>query len=275
MTDAERLGAPLNTLAFCWRIERRDGVTIGLTSHDRDLDIGGLTYRAAPGMTPSAVRAGIGLDGEDSDVAGALSSDAIGEADLMAGRWDGAALELRLTQWEALGEEPGALWLLLARGEIGAVARKGGAFTAELLGAAAVLGGPVAPSTSPDCRARLGDGACRVDMAGRRKIVTVGAIDDVDVAVSGLTAGVYAFGTLRWLSGANAGLTQAVVDNGADGVALADPPAFAVAAGTLALLTQGCDRQLATCAARFGNARNFRGEPYLPGMDLLTRYPGA
>ncbi|WP_088184321.1 DUF2163 domain-containing protein [Sphingobium sp. Z007] len=271
MSDGERLDAPLNTLAFCWRIERRDGVTIGLTSHDRDLDIGGLTYRAAPGMTPSAVRSGIGLDGEDSDVAGALSSDAIGEADLMAGRWDGAALELRLTQWE----EPGALWLMLARGEIGAVARKGGAFTAELLGAAAVLSGPVAPSTSPDCRARLGDGACRVDMAGRRKIVTVSAIDDVDVAIGGLVAGVYAFGTLRWLSGANAGLTQAVIDNGTDGVMLADAPSFAVTAGTLALLTQGCDRQLTTCAARFGNAVNFRGEPYLPGMDLLTRYPGA
>ena len=58
-------------------------------------------------------------------------------------------------------------------------------------------------------------------------------------------------------------------------VTLADPPAFAVAAGTLALLTEGCDRQMATCAGRFGNGVNFRGEPYLPGMDLLTRYPGA
>nr|WP_230461275.1 DUF2163 domain-containing protein [Sphingobium sp. CAP-1] len=206
-------------------------------------------------MTPSAVRGGIGLEGEDSDVAGALTSDAISEADLMAGRWDGAALELRLTQWE----EPGALWLLLARGEIGAVARKGAGFTAELIGAAAALGAPVAPSTSPDCRARLGDGACRVDLAGRRRIVAVSGVDGAEVAASGLAAGVYAFGTLRWLGGANAGLVQAVADNGADGLTLADPPAFAVAAGTLALLTQGCDRQLATCAGRFGNAVNFRG----------------
>jgi len=30
-----------------------------------------------------------------------------------------------------------------------------------------------------------------------------------------------------------------------------------------------------TCSARFGNAVNFRGEPYLPGNDLLTRYPGG
>lgn len=271
MSDADILARPLCTLAFCWRIERRDGVTIGLTSHDRDLTIGGLAYRAAPGMTASAVRSGIGLDGEDSDIAGALSSDAISEADLMAGRWDGAGLELRLTEWEA----PGALWLLLARGEIGAVSRKGAGFTAEMIGAAAVLGAPVAPSTSPDCRARLGDKACRVDLDGRRRVIVVSGVEEADVATGGLVAGAYAFGTLRWLNGPNAGLVQAVADNGTDGVALVDPPAFGVATGTLALLTEGCDRQLATCAGRFGNVVNFRGEPYLPGMDLLTRYPGA
>jgi uncharacterized phage protein (TIGR02218 family) len=112
-------------------------------------------------------------------------------------------------------------------------------------------------------------------MAGRRRIVRVGAVEEASVEVEGLEPGAYAFGTPRWLTGDNAGMTQAVTDNDGDGLTLADPSAFAVTAGELALLTQGCDRQLATCAARFGNAVNFRGEPYLPGMDLLTRYPGA
>ena len=58
-------------------------------------------------------------------------------------------------------------------------------------------------------------------------------------------------------------------------VTLREAPAFAAAAGTLVEVTEGCDRTLATCAGRFGNAANFRGEPYLPGLDLLTRYPGA
>lgn len=271
MSGLETLSQPLSTLAFCWRLDRRDGVTIGLTSHDRDLMIGDVRYRAAPGMTPSAVRSGIGVEGSDADVEGALVADAISEADLMAGRWDGAKLELRLTQWEA----PGDLWLLLARGEIGAVARKAGAFTAELVGAMAALRAPVAPSTSPDCRAMLGDRQCRVDMAGRRRVVAVSTVDDVAVSASGLETGAYAFGTLRWLTGANGGIVQGVIDNGADGVTLADPPPFAVTAGTMALLTEGCDRQLETCATRFGNGVNFRGEPYLPGTDLLTRYPGA
>lgn len=261
------------TLAFCWRLERRDGVTIGLTSHDRDLEIGGLVYRAAPGMSPSAIRDGIALDAESMDLAGALSSDAISADDLTAGRWDGAALFLHLTQWEA----PGALWRLLARGTLGAVERRGERFSVELRGPAAVLDMAVAPVTSPDCRARLGDRECRVAMAGRRRIVRVEAGSGTDVTVTGggLVAGDYAYGALRWMSGANCGIAQAVIGNGADGVTLGDPPPRPVAAGTLALLSEGCDRQLATCAGRFGNAVNFRGEPWLPGMDLLTRYPGG
>jgi uncharacterized phage protein (TIGR02218 family) len=270
-TWAEILGKPLCTLAFCWRIERRDGVTIGLTSHDRDLVIEALRYSAAPGMMPSAVRSGIAMDMDDSDMTGALVADAISERDLAAGRWDGATLELRLTEWET----PGDLWLPLMRGEIGAVSRKAGAFTAELAGAAAVLRAAVAPSTSPDCRAALGDRQCRVDMAGRRRVVTVDMADDAVVTADGLEAGIYAFGTLRWLTGANGGIVQAVADNGAETLTLADPPPFVVEAGARALLSEGCDRQLATCAERFGNVVHFRGEPYLPGTDLLTRYPGA
>lgn len=268
----EALERELVGLAFCWRLDRRDGVSMGLTSHDRDLMVDGLIYRASPGMLPSAVSVGAGLDVDSMDVKGALTSDAISEADLKAGRWDGAALALYLTDWSA----PGELWLELARGELGTVEQEGQAFTAELRGPVAMLDGPVAPETSPDCRAELGDRNCRVDMAGRRLLVRVTAVDgDVVALEAGLTEGPYAFGRLRWLEGRNAGLTQIVLASDAEGVTLADAPPFAVAAGTLAELTQGCDKRLESCAARFGNAANFRGEPYLPGNDLLTRYPGG
>lgn len=271
MSDvADALGQEVACLAFCWRLERRDGVTIGLTSHDRNLAVEGLVYRAAPGLVPSAIRKGVGLEADAMDLKGALASDAITARDLAAGRWDGAGLWLFLTEWDA----PGALWLELARGEIGAVEQAGDAFTAELVGPAAVLERPVAQETSPDCRAVLGDRACRVDMALRRRMVRVSAVDGAAVAVVGALAdGAYAFGSLWWMTGANAGLAQAVLANDAGGVVLADSPAFAVEAGVLALLTEGCDRRMETCAGRFANAVNFRGEPYLPGNDLLTRYP--
>lgn len=272
MSVAEVLEQELAALAFCWRLERRDGVTIGLTSHDRDLRVGGVVFRAATGLVPSAVRQGSSLDVDSMDVRGALSSDAITARDLEAGRWDGATVALFLTEWT----DPGAMWLVLAEGEIGAVERAREAFTAELVGRASVLAGPVAPETTPDCRAVLGDRDCRVDLARHRRVVRVSGVSGEDIVVAGgLEAGAFAFGSLRWLTGENAGLAQAVVANDAAGVTLADAPAFAVQPGSLALLSEGCDRRLATCSARFGNAVNFRGEPYLPGNDLLTRYPGA
>jgi uncharacterized phage protein (TIGR02218 family) len=46
-------------------------------------------------------------------------------------------------------------------------------------------------------------------------------------------------------------------------------------AGVRVRLTEGCDKRFETCRVRFANSVNFRGEPHLPGNDLLTRYPGA
>ena len=35
-------------------------------------------------------------------------------------------------------------------------------------------------------------------------------------------------------------------------------------------VTAGCDKQFATCQAKFANAVNFRGFPHMPGNDFVT-----
>lgn len=264
----------LTTLAFCWRVERRDGVCLGFTSHDRDLVIGGLVYRSAPGMLPSAVSVSDDFDASTLDVSGALTSDSIGEADLAAGRWDRAAVSLFLVDWEdSEGER-----LSLARGELGDVTVKANGFEAELRGAAALLERAVAEQTSPGCRAELGDRRCRIDMAGRVRVTRVTSAPEEDVvAVAEAPGGpgAYAFGRLRWIGGANSGLESAILSSDGLQLRLQEPPPFAIGAGDLVQIREGCDKSFATCRARFANAENFRGEPHLPGMDLLTRYPGA
>lgn len=271
MSAAEILGKPLCTLAFCWRLERRDGVTIGLTSHDRTLSVGGLDYAASPGMLPSAIRQAGTLDAGLMELEGALSSDSLSGEDLALGRWDGAAVGLHLTEWA----EPGVLWLELAAGTLGSVKQSKGAFTAALDGRKAALARAVAPVTSPTCRATLGDAECRVHMAPLRSVVTVAGIAGERLSVPGIDGTLYTGGRLRWLGGARCGLWDDIAGGEAGSLLLAEPPDGAVAAGTRALVEQGCDKRIATCSARFANAANFRGEPYLPGNDLLTRYPGA
>jgi uncharacterized phage protein (TIGR02218 family) len=111
-------------------------------------------------------------------------------------------------------------------------------------------------------------------MAGRRRFARVvgcaGAVVTLDASAAGLGGGL-----VRWFAGANCGLESAVAQGDGMTVTLRAAPAFVVEAGVLVELVEGCDKSLATCAGRFGNAVNFRGEPHLPGIDLLTRYPGA
>jgi uncharacterized phage protein (TIGR02218 family) len=265
------LEGELTTVTLCWRVERRDGVAIGLTAHDRDLGVDGLIYRAAPGMTPSAVARSAALDADSMDVAGALTGAAISEGDLLAGRWDGARVSVFATDWT----DPVAQ-VALGEGTIGAVETRGGALTAELRGVAARLERPVVEETSPECRAELGDARCRVAMAGRRRLAVVTAMDGAVLTLdaSEPEANGYGGGRLRWFGGANSGLEDAIAMSDGATVTLRRAPRFE-GVGARVELIEGCDKSLATCAARFGNALNFRGEPYLPGMDLLTRYPGG
>lgn len=269
---ADWLRPELTRVAFCWRVERRDGVAMGFTSHDRELVVDGFIYSAAPGMAPSAVSQGDGFEADSLDVAGALTSDRVTAADLAAGRWDGARASLFAVDWG----DPDAAPVPLARGEIGDVEERDGAFTAELRGPAALLERAVVERTSPECRAELGDRRCRIDMAGRAVIARVTSVEARVLRIDRAepVANAYGYGRLRFLDGANAGLAVAVAASEGDRVTVRDAPRFAVAAGDRVELREGCDRLLATCAGRFRNAANFRGEPHLPGVDLLTRYPG-
>lgn len=264
------MSGELTGLAFCWRLERRDGAGLALTSHDRPLTIGGVRYEPSPGMTPAAIRCELGMEPRSSEVAGALSSRAISETDIAAGRWDGAALKLFATEWET-----GVIAAMLVEGKLGQVASKDEAFEAEVLGVAARLERPVCPLTSPECRAELGDPKCRVDLTGRRLRAKVTDVAAHLVSVDQPIDDRFRFGQVRFLAGGANGERRTILSVAGQQLALRSAPAGTVLAGTPVELIEGCDKRLATCSDRFANAANFRGEPHLPGNDFLTRYPGA
>ncbi|WP_417611453.1 DUF2163 domain-containing protein [Parasphingorhabdus sp.] len=258
--------------AYLWRLERADGFALGFTSHDRDLVIGALRYRAAPGMVPSSIALSDSFEIDNVEISGVMTSAAIAEADLDAGRWDGALLYISLIDWEQPDSEP----LPLICGEFGEIARSGDGFTVEMLGATSFLDEPVAPLTSPTCRAEFGDHQCKLSLHRYQREGAVLTASGEEIQIGGLgDAADFSFGSLRFLDGPNCGLSFAIIGGDGDRVRLADPPGQPVTDGTRVLLNQGCDKNFATCRDRFANSLNFRGEPYLPGNDLLTRYPGA
>jgi len=271
MIAMDWLDAELTSVAFCWRIERRDGVTIGLTSHDSDLATSEVVYRAKPGMVPSAIERRDPIKGGGMEISGALSSDAVTKRDLLEGRWDGAAVTVFAVDWRSPDDIQ-----LLGSGRIGSVTLSNGGFAAEFHGAAVVFDRQASERTTPDCRARLGDARCRVPMAPRRRYARILSQDGrrLTLDVHEPVANAYGDGRLRWVTGANSGLEALIARSEGAELYLRRFPHH-VDPGAMVEIEQGCDRQIETCAARFGNALNFQGEPFLPGMDLLTRYPGA
>lgn len=261
----------LTTIALCWRIERADGAGLALTSHDQLLIHDNVAFSPAPGITPAAVSRGLGLDPDSGEVAGALSSDALEAIDLALGRWDGAGIRLLAVDWAA----PEADEIDLLAGELGELSLQGESFTAELRGAAWRLEQPICPATSPECRAHFGDKKCRVDLAGRTSFAAVVGSDGGALTLDRSIGGDYLLGRLRYLRGANCGLSTTIIAVAGDIVRVRDLPRAAVEPGCRVELRQGCDKRFETCVTRFDNAVNFRGEPHLPGNDLLTRFPGA
>jgi uncharacterized phage protein (TIGR02218 family) len=262
----------LETVATFWRVMRRDGVTLGFVTHDRDLWFDGVLHRAAPGVTPSAIRRSADLDADSAEVEGALSHDAIRADDLAAGRFDGAPLRIGLIDWES-GERT-----YLYRGALGSVVEEEGRFTAELASRKAALLQDFVPRTSPACRAIFCGPGCNLSPAPYTHEAELIAADmeanavTLDIAEPADPAA-FVGGWLRWLDGPHAGLAMTVMAADASGLVLDTPLAADMEAGLRVILREGCDHTLDTCAARFANAINFQGEPFLPGNDLLTRYP--
>lgn len=261
---------PLETVAIWWRLERRDGVTLGFTSHDRDLAFDGLVHRTAPGMVPSAIRRTADFEADSAEVAGALSHDSIREEDLAAGRFDGGSIAMGLVDWSTLERAT------LYAGTIGTVGQEGAGFSAELRSVKESLAREIVPRTAPTCRAEFCGEGCTLSanaFTHKAHLADI-SVDATAVRVAGgPNTAKLTFGTFRWVDGPEAGLTRRIDAIDGDWLVLDRPAAVGTAAGILVELREGCDHTLDTCATRFGNAINFQGEPFLPGNDLLTRYP--
>lgn len=259
----------LETTATFWRIHRTDGVTLGFTAHDRDLWFDGVLHRAAPGMVASAIRRTADLDHDSADVEGALAHDAISAADLAAGRFDDARIEIGIVDWINLDRT------ILYHGGIGAMSQQAAGFSAELRSAKTQLQIDRVPRTSPTCRAAFCAPGCNLPASRFTRELPVSVIDweANSVSFAGIADhGLFSSGTVRWIDGPQAGLAMQVMAASASALVLDTPISAQLVPDTLARLREGCDHTIATCATRFANAANFRGEPFLPGNDLLARY---
>jgi uncharacterized phage protein (TIGR02218 family) len=132
---------------------------------------------------------------------------------------------------------------------------------------------------SAECRADLGDTRCGVTLASFQDTGDVHLVErptSLQVNFAGNPAdGFYSFGVLTFTSGDNNGrsleiMSQGAVDGTYDRLVLPLAFPFTPQVGDTFTVTAGCDHKKATCISKFNNLLNFRGEPFVPGMDIMN-----
>lgn len=152
----------ITTTCLCWRLTRGDGLIVGLTDHDAPVSFEGVTYMPGAALSSGSFSASKDLRPSRADASGALSSDAITEEDLGAGRWDGARVDVFRADWKTP-----AAHLLIWSGYLSEITHGKSGFTVELVSLKADLERPVGRVFSRQCDAVLGDARCGADPAGR------------------------------------------------------------------------------------------------------------
>ncbi len=274
----EHLKSGLTTVCRCWAVSRKDGQTYGFTDHDRELQFGGLTFKASSGLTAAAIEQATGLSIDNTEAMGALSDAAIREEDIEAGRFDGAAVWAWLVNWANPQQRK-----LQFRGSFGELRRGGGAFHAELRGLTDLLNRPLGRIYQKPCTAVLGDKSCRFNVNAPgywAEAEVVSAKGGAALLLKGAEqygGGWFERGRLDVMSGKAEGLWGSIKQDKqiTDGrsVQLWTSIGGGLAVGDRVKLTVGCDKSMGTCRLKFNNMLNFQGFPDLPGEDWVMAVP--
>jgi uncharacterized phage protein (TIGR02218 family) len=268
------------TLAQCVKVTRADSTVLGFTTGNLDIVFDGVTYSALSSLGASEQQNQVGSGVDNMETVGILSSDVITDTDLLAGKYDGAAIEVFVVNWANLTQGR----VLLFSGWIGNVQLTDGQFTAEIRSKSQKLSQQIGQLTCPTCRVvRFGDSHCNVaSLASYQFAKVVTAVADnrnITFGSDAAATGYYNYGVVTFdndaSGGLNAGLSREIkvhtLVSGEAVLELQEAFPFDVAVDDEATLEAGCDRLLATCRDKFSNVANFRGEPHIPGNDRLMQ----
>jgi hypothetical protein len=166
---ATHLDGELTTVATCWLISRLDGVNLGFTDHDQPITVAGHSYFPGAAYEATAIRTGSEMKLDTLEGKGIFDSSAITDADLQAGKYDGALVAIILVNWAT----PANGYVVLRRAFIGQVKRSQNSYSAELRGLSRAFQVVITKVYQPECRADLGDAQCKFNIASLAQTGTV------------------------------------------------------------------------------------------------------
>lgn len=271
------------TLSQAIRVERNDGEVFAYTSAQTPVLIDGVKYERS-GLMLSDVVTSSDMSVGNMDLT-LVSPIGVGflKADIFGGLWKNARFEI----FEYNRANPGAGKNPLVSGTFGEISIHQGFVKVELRDLMQYLQQSIGEVSSKNCRNRLGDDRCGVDLGPLTVTGTLTSVTSPQVFRDSARTedeDWFGEGILTFMSGACEGFSQKVKAYADDGTFTLSLPMFsAVEVGDTYSVVAGCrkrhDRTLSNpggasdCRDKFDNVLNFRGEPHRPGVDKITAEP--
>lgn len=115
---------------------------------------------------------------------------------------------------------------------------------------------------SRNCRAAFGDSKCKIDPSVYSICYDVTEVNDSEIKIAGMLKpdGFFTNGKANF----DDGLIYHINDHKGSSIILSKALYCDIKKHKRVILTPGCDKNITTCCNKYGNAINFRGEPYIP-----------
>lgn len=296
-------------VAFLSKIVRADGNEIYLTGHDRAITFDGDSYQPVGDDIVSILRATASTEADNADIKIAYKTGIITRADILGRRFDGAIVENYLVNYD----DPDNQNMRLPTGIIGRTVARDHDCSLEILGISQKLKMRIGESTSPGCRAELGDTRCKVTLDYYVEYGVVLAVEGryrfaaALVERHGAESGhedIWSVGGSNWFSKGvvtwDADIDDDLFEDPTTGDQLNDglqevchtymvsawtplgtvpifnleqSMPFEIQVGDKFQVSAGCLKSKTVCVDKFDNYDNFQGEPDLPGRDRAHEYP--
>lgn len=270
--------AGTSTLATIWKITLTNGTIYRFTSHDQDIVVpSDGTYLSTNSFKISATTTSLSGGSQNTQIDVILSDDAnsISVADLRAGLFDKAAVSVSWLNYE----DPSQGTVVIVAGFLGpwSASNKYSA-TFEIVGRLQSALQGIGLKYLPECRHDFCDANCGLTITDYDTTGTVADFVYSNLKFRATIAGapdnyLYSLGSIEWVTGANAGLFQEVIqqvafDGTYDDILLSLNMPYDIQLGDTFKLYQGCMKTPTACKA-YGNIVNYGGFPFVPGPDFI------
>lgn len=286
--------ADWQTRVYCVRIEpANDSPIVRLAGYPVDLAMSnGEVYLTESGYEFSGLDSTSTFASASIDLSGILQQGAISRDDLMSGKYDNARAYLFATSWTNPIEDEEPIFL----GFMGKVEVTDDKYKVPMMGAIDVLGQSTGRSYSPTCPWTLFDETLDGDVIDWQHSKCTGprAAQDgpllADFKVTGTLTSVtdqymftdsaraeasdwFAYGTIRFITGENAGLKPIQIKAFTSGgvILLHEAMFYLPQVGDQYEMIPGCRKTPAACKDKYSNKINYGGQDHVPTPSVYQQ----